>query len=75
MVLRNRMIGSLGEFVLNVLNAKPKNAANLIQKLIQAFPAFLDKATYDGQEVFLLKKVQLLAADLYRFGNLLICAN
>jgi hypothetical protein len=36
------------------------------EKLVETFPAFADKATYKGREVFILKKAQLLAGDLYR---------
>jgi Potential Queuosine, Q, salvage protein family len=34
--------------------------------LVEAFPAFADKAEFHGSEVFILKKAQLLAADLHR---------
>jgi hypothetical protein len=33
---------------------------------METFPAFADKHPYKGQEVLILKKAQLLAADLYR---------
>jgi hypothetical protein len=38
----------------------------LVESLSQTFPAFDDKADYEGVEVLLMKKAQLLAADLYR---------
>jgi len=38
----------------------------LVERLINTFPAFKDQAIYKGKEIFILKKAQLLAADLYR---------
>jgi len=34
--------------------------------MANTFPAFNDVSTYEGNQIFILKKVQLLAADLYR---------
>jgi hypothetical protein len=41
-------------------------AERVVQSLVSVFPAFADVVTYQGQQIFLLKKAQLLAADLYR---------
>jgi len=69
-ILRNRGSKNFGEFVLGILSSKGTSSAHLVEGLMDTFPAFCDKAEYKGQEVFILKKVQLLAADLYRkFGS------
>jgi len=61
----------MADFIIQTIERKPEPLASfLIENLVQAFPAFNDKATYDGKEIFLYKKVQLLCADLHRrFGN------
>jgi hypothetical protein len=33
---------------------------------VDTFPAFADKTEFQGKEIFVLKKAQLLAADLNR---------
>ena len=61
--------GGLGEWVMKFVKNEggtPRTAAQLVEKLAATFPAFNDKATYHGQEVFILKKAQVFAADLYR---------
>lgn len=46
---------------------KPASAANLVKTLADLIPAFSDSATsLQGKHVFILKKAQLLAAELYR---------
>jgi hypothetical protein len=44
---------------------RPK-AVPLIDRLVKVFPPFNDTAVYKGQHVFIIKKAQLLAADLHR---------
>ena len=44
----------------------PPTAAHLVGTLVETFPAFADKTEYQGKQIFILKKAQLLAADLYR---------
>lgn len=44
----------------------PLDGARLVQMLCSLFPAFNDVTTYKGRQVFVLKKVQLLLADLAR---------
>lgn len=44
---------------------RPKSVP-LIARLVEVFPPFKDTAVYKGQTVFIIKKAQLLAADLYR---------
>ncbi|KAN0045002.1 hypothetical protein ACTA71_006529 [Dictyostelium dimigraforme] len=41
-------------------------ASNLVKTLVETIPAFNDQANYKDHRVFIFKKVQLLAADLYR---------
>uniref|UniRef100_A0A6B2L9L4 Queuosine 5'-phosphate N-glycosylase/hydrolase n=1 Tax=Arcella intermedia TaxID=1963864 RepID=A0A6B2L9L4_9EUKA len=44
-----------------------ENSANhLVNRLVKLFPAFNDSAQYKNRTVHILKKAQLLAADLYR---------
>jgi hypothetical protein len=46
---------------------KPATAVNLIEALVKYIPAFRDiTQTSNGETVFILKKAQLLAAELYR---------
>ncbi|KAM9997244.1 hypothetical protein ACTFIZ_006654 [Dictyostelium cf. discoideum] len=41
-------------------------ASDLIKILVETIPAFNDQAIYKDHRIFIFKKVQLLAADLYR---------
>jgi len=70
-ILRSRMMTSISQFITAAIGTtSPPSASQLVQQLAAAFPAYNDKATYQGHEVFLLKKAQLTAADLYRkFGS------
>jgi hypothetical protein len=59
----------LGEWVVRVVKGIPEGphvAAQFVEKLVTTLPGFADKATYKDKEVLILKKAQLLAADLYR---------
>ncbi|KAL6076446.1 Queuosine salvage protein [Balamuthia mandrillaris] len=57
----------LGQWVLDfVRQTEGCTAAQLVESLANTFPAFRDVATYNGQDVYILKKAQLLAADLFR---------
>ncbi len=52
-----------GTFV-NVLQKADRSAVKLVKEVVSNFPSFNDIATYQGQTVYLYKRVQLLAADL-----------
>lgn len=67
-ILRARMCNDLGEFILeHVFTTKEKpTAARLVEKLAATFPAMNDKATYKDKDVYIMKKAQILAGDLYR---------
>lgn len=71
-ILSNQGFKSLSEFLLkSALIPDPNHgnrpsAAKFVEKLVETFPAFADKADYAGKEIFILKKAQLLAGDLYR---------
>ncbi|ELR20174.1 uncharacterized protein ACA1_116450 [Acanthamoeba castellanii str. Neff] len=59
----------LGEWVVRIVKGIPEGphvAAQFVEKLVATLPGFADKATYKDKEVLILKKAQLLAADLYR---------
>jgi len=66
---REGCLRGLGEWVLGTTHAIPAGphvASNLIEQLMNTFPGFADKAIYEGKQVLILKKAQLLVADLYR---------
>lgn len=44
----------------------PLDSGSLVQMLCSVFPAFNDTTTYQGRTVWILKKVQLLVADIAR---------
>eukprot|EP01087_Luapelamoeba_hula_P010305 TRINITY_DN2724_c1_g1_i1.p1 TRINITY_DN2724_c1_g1~~TRINITY_DN2724_c1_g1_i1.p1 ORF type:complete len:383 (+),score=75.53 TRINITY_DN2724_c1_g1_i1:31-1149(+) len=60
----------LGQWIMRQVTpqsgGEPVTAAEFVAKLVATFPAFRDKSQYEGREVYVLKKAQLLAADLYR---------
>lgn len=58
----------------NRVDAPPK-AAHLVAALVETFPAFNDKSTFQGKEIFVHKKAQLLAADLYRKFKVLVSSS
>ncbi|CAI2168159.1 5552_t:CDS:2 [Funneliformis geosporum] len=61
---------SFAAFILEA--AKPASpdekskASKFVEKLVRAFPAFRDMTKVDGEPVYIFKKAQLLAANLYR---------
>jgi len=60
---------SLSSFIMEVTKPQPDappKAAHLVATLVETFPAFNDKSIFQGKEIFVLKKAQLLAGDLYR---------
>ena len=66
---------SLGAFVLD--SARRHFEANgkalavpIVEDLVATFPAFNDRVTFEGEQIEIHKKAQLLAADLFRhFAN------
>jgi len=68
-ILETGGYSSLGNFVLSKLKKqsgdKP-SASALVTTLIETFPAFKDESKYKNTTVYIYKKVQLLATDLYR---------
>ncbi|KAJ1972249.1 hypothetical protein H4R34_005467 [Dimargaris verticillata] len=76
-VLEQQGYRSLGHFILDStkrpIDASPDwqpSAVDLVQRLVKAFPAFQDYGQYENTTVYLIKKAQLLAADLNdRFKN------
>jgi hypothetical protein len=68
----------LGEWVVRIVKGIPEGphvAAQFVEKLVATLPGFTDKATYKDKEVLILKKAQLLAADLYRHMRVRLHAN
>ncbi|KAJ1891713.1 hypothetical protein LPJ66_006763 [Kickxella alabastrina] len=60
---------SLADFVIKVC-AERSTAAHLVAKLVTAFPSLRDATEINGEPVYLFKKAQLLAYDIYqRFGK------
>lgn len=50
-------------------HCKGKEANAFVTALIETFPALQDRSVHQGKEVWILKKPQLLAIDLYRHLN------
>ncbi|KAJ2741980.1 hypothetical protein GGI20_004813 [Coemansia sp. BCRC 34301] len=60
---------SFADFIIKMCDDKP-TAANLVQKLVTAFPSLRDAASVGGQPVYLFKKAQLIAYDIcQKFGK------
>ncbi|KYQ89702.1 hypothetical protein DLAC_09670 [Tieghemostelium lacteum] len=59
-----------GEFIWKITDPKstqqPPLASEFIEKILDKIPAFRDTATLGDHKIYIYKKVQLLAADLYR---------
>jgi len=53
-----------GEFV-NVVKAAKESAQELVEILTRTFPNFRDHAIYEGNQIFLYKRVQILVGDLW----------
>jgi len=53
-----------GGSFLNLLEAARYDAAEIARTLARTFPSFADKAEYEGQAVWFLKRAQILAADV-----------
>jgi len=73
-ILLNLGFPSLAHFIINVLNTSGKDektkkplASKLIEALVLTFPAFNDVHEKDGQKIYVVKKAQLLAADLHKY--------
>jgi len=68
-ILLSKGFSSLGAFIMDATAPKPDTpttAAHFVETLVNTFPAFSDKTEFQGKDIFVLKKVQLLAADLHR---------
>ncbi|KAJ2330049.1 hypothetical protein GGH92_009614, partial [Coemansia sp. RSA 2673] len=60
---------SFADFITKTCAEKP-TAANLVQKLVNAFPSLRDAASIGGQPIYLFKKAQLIAYDIcQKFGK------
>lgn len=60
-------ISSFVKYKLKEHNSNENAASFLISTLIETFPAFKDASPFRGKpQIFILKKVQLFVADLYR---------
>ena len=77
-ILLEKQQRSLGHFILTALAAQQApgpgtagpSAAALVDSLVSAFPALQDEGSCLGARVYLYKKAQLIAADLFRrFGE------
>lgn len=61
----SKLIEKYGGTFQNVLKEVDGSVVKLIKLITSEFPCFQDISTYDGQEVALFKRVQILAADLW----------
>lgn len=50
---------------INFVKQCEKNATKLVKKIIDNFVCFRDQAIYNGQQVFLYKRAQIMVSDLY----------
>jgi len=73
MGLFTRALNELGRFVVDehgssflALVGSAEGSANRLTRILAALPTYADVAVYDGQEVPLLKRAQITAADLHR---------
>ena len=69
----NKLIEKFSGSFINVLKEADGSAMKLIEIVIENFPCFRDVSTYNGKEVGILKRVQILTADtwmLYRGKDL-----
>lgn len=69
------LLCKFGGSFLGVLNASAGDAIGLLNLIICNFPSFMDVSTYKGNPVILMKRAQILLADLWAcfegrsFGN------
>ena len=50
---------------INVIKAANKNAGKLIELVLRDFPSFRDTAVFNGKKIYLLKRAQILAGDIW----------
>lgn len=62
-VMTDRYQGQASQLVAQARGSVPK----LVELIVEYFPSFVDKASYQGQEVFFFKRAQLLAADIVQW--------
>lgn len=65
-ILKQQNARNFADWIFQMMAVGQVTASALVTKLVATFPAFRDVAMYKGQEVLILKKVQLLVGDLYR---------
>ncbi|KAF8404902.1 hypothetical protein HHK36_009797 [Tetracentron sinense] len=56
---------SFGGKAANIVESCGKSAANLVALIARHFPGFRDHSIYKGHQVFLYKRAQIFAADLW----------
>lgn len=58
--------GSFANFVRELQQEKPNlTALDVVLKVIEVFPSFRDITTYEGREVYFLKRAQILVAEIW----------
>ncbi|CAB4411915.1 unnamed protein product [Rhizophagus irregularis] len=69
-ILEENGYKNFAAFILEAAKPEKQNekskASRFVEKLVRAFPAFRDITKVDGEPVYIFKKAQLLAANLYR---------
>eukprot|EP00055_Hartaetosiga_balthica_P013752 m.72013 g.72013 ORF g.72013 m.72013 type:complete len:360 (+) comp8365_c0_seq15:302-1381(+) len=70
---RHEVLTTVGKTLVNRFDGSFKNciklanqsAQKLLDLVVDSFPCFCDKSTYNDEEVWILKRVQILVADLW----------
>jgi len=58
--------GSFANFIRELQQEKPKlTALDVVLKVVEVFPSFRDITTYEGREVYFLKRAQILVAETW----------
>jgi len=65
-ILRARMLNDFSDFIYSSLDTQNPKAANLVEKLMMAFPSLNDRGQFQGREIVIGKKAQILVAELYK---------
>ncbi|KAJ1565637.1 hypothetical protein HK096_000983, partial [Nowakowskiella sp. JEL0078] len=71
-ILESSGYSSFGKYILDITKPDqstpemPRTASFIVEKLVHLFPALNDVDQLNGKDIYILKKAQLLVADLYR---------
>ncbi|KAJ3105658.1 hypothetical protein HDU96_008476 [Phlyctochytrium bullatum] len=66
---QNGYAAGLGAFILDItkpVDGSPRSTSDVVESLARGIPGFRDMGTYQGKDIFIFKKVQLLVSSLSR---------